>query len=224
MRSVAVARNLWGVIRVWPRIGRNFIELGWAVICPPLLAILTVTITNFYLEISPRENSDPTATHLLFPLMVGGMAVLLATVYFNCRAAGAPSAERPRIQGMLGISTAITLTVLAVAVTGQAERRQVSQASELVIFLCLPVLFVCAGLLWHAAAIIKGPFHRALMLIGFLTVTALVELWCDTKANRYPDERLFMLNSLLIALAFAIQLSAWSAKEFGRRQERTAHE
>ncbi|MFO1514830.1 MAG: hypothetical protein U1F83_18295 [Verrucomicrobiota bacterium] len=217
MRSTDAARIQTIVAHVWPQTGRRMFALAWAAICPPSLAILTVTITNFCLENTSRERSNATATNLLFPLMVGGMAILLAAIYFNCRTAETPAATNSRIQALIGISSAITLTVLAVAVTGQAERRQVSQASELVIFLCLPVLLVCAGLLWHATSIIRSPFRRALMLTGFLAATALVELWGDNQTQRNAEERLFMLNSMLVALAFAIQLVVWSAKEFGRR-------
>ena len=60
------------------------------------------------------------------------------------------------------------------------------------------------------------------MLLGFVIVTALVEALCVREIHRDADERLFMLNSLLIALAFAIHLSVWSARALGRRKKTVA--
>jgi len=194
-----------------------FFELTWAGMCPPLLAILTVFLANAWLESMATANSRATAATLLVPLMLAGMTILSAVIYFDCRAIEAFRSRAAKVRTTQGISAAITLVFLSVAMTAQAGQGQVSGGAALVMFLCLPVLFLCAGLLWHAATIIKSSFRRGLMLTGFVALTALVEWQSTSEVVRNAEERLFMLNSLLVAVAFAIQLSVWSTRALGRR-------
>jgi cytochrome bd-type quinol oxidase subunit 2 len=194
-----------------------FFELTWAGMCPPLLAVFAVVLANAWLENTATENSQVTTATLLVPLMFAGMTILTSAIYFDCRAIEAFRSRAARVRTTQGISAAITLIFLSVAKTAQAEQGQVPDTAALVLFLCLPVLFLCAGLLWHAATIIKSSFRRGLMLTGFVALTAFVE-WQSTSVDvRNAEERLFMMNSLLVAAAFAIQLSVWSTRALGRR-------
>lgn len=202
--------------RVLPRVGRMPFELVWAAICPPLVALLTVILGSEWWERVVPENSDVNPTHLLMPLMLGGMAVLSAVIYFDRRAVDAFHAHADRIRTTQGISAAITLIYLAVAVTALAGERRDSDAAVMVLFLCLPVLLVSAVFLWHTASMIQGFLRRALLLSGFVIITALVEWLSARGGSRDPEERMLTLHSLLIALAFAIHLSTWSTRALSR--------
>jgi hypothetical protein len=195
------------------------IELAWAALFPPLVAVLTVLLTVSLLGDGETRN---THADFLIPLMLGSMAVLCATIFFDCRATKAFRSRAAEVRTTQGISTGITLVFLAAVTTSQADHYRASDEAALILFLCLPVLFVCAGLLWHAATMIQSPFRRGLMLAGFVALTALVELQGFREVSRYADERLFMLNSLLVAAAFAVQLGIWSTRELGRRAKDAA--
>jgi len=198
-------------------VGRMSFELAWAAICSPMVAILVALLLEALRETALRVDITTARTGFLILLILGGMAVLASLIYFDCRAKEAFHSRADKVRVTQGVSTAITMIVLAVAVTAQADHHHTSEAAALVLFLCLPVLFICTGLLWHAATLIRSSFHRGLMLVGFVLATALVELLSARSTGRNSEERLFMLNSLLVALAFAIHLGAWSARALGRR-------
>ena len=197
------------------RVDRVSFELAWAAICPPLVATLVALAADALWGNDFRENSTTSTVSTLIPLMVGGMAVLSAVIFLDRRAVESFRSRADGLRITLGFSTAITLIFLSVIVTAQTERGD--EGAALVLFLCLPVLFTCGALLWHAATMLRSSFYRGLMLTGFVIITALVELLSAQKINRGVEERLFMLNSLLVALAFAIQLSVWSTRALRRR-------
>ena len=180
-----------------------------------MAATLVALLTDALWGSGARENSTATAVNTLIPLMVGGMAVFAAVIYLDCRAVKAFRSRAERLRATLGFSTAITLIFLAVIVTAQAEHSRVDEGAALVLFLCLPVLFTCGALLWHAATLMQRSFYRGLMLVGFVIATALVELLGTRDTGRHAEEQLFMWNSLLVALAFGIHLSVWSARLLG---------
>jgi len=191
-------------------------ELAWAAICPPLIALLTVILGSAWWGKVGPENSDVNPTRLLMPLMIGGMAVLSAVIYMDRRAVDAFHAQADRIRTTQGISAAVTMIFLVAAVTALAGERRDSDAAIMVLFLCLPVLLVSAGFLWHTASMIQGSLRRGLLLSGFVIITALVEWLSARGGSRDPEERMLTLHSLLIALAFAIHLSTWSTRALSR--------
>lgn len=217
MRSLVVRQNQPADVSGRLRLGRMSFEIAWAAIWPPLMAILVALIADVLWENAAHDNSESTTARQLMPLMLGGMAILSALIYFDCRAKEAFRSRADKIRTTQGISTAITMIFLAVAVVAQGDHRQASDTAALVLFLCLPVLFVCAGFLWHAATLIRGSFHRGLILVAFVITTALVELLSLREVHGNAEERLFMLNSLLVALAFAIHLGVWSTRALERR-------
>lgn len=196
------------------RDGRLPFELAWAAISSPMVAILVVGLLEVLRANATHAGVTPDETGCLFPMMLGGMAVLTAYIYFDCRAKVVIRSCADKVRGTLGVSTALTMIVLAVVATAQGDYSQTSEAAAFVLFLGLPVLFVCGGLLWHAATLIQSSFRRGLMLAGFVLATAFVEWLSTQNVGRNTEERLFMLNSLLVALAFGIHLSVWSARAF----------
>jgi len=141
--------------------------------------------------------------------MLGGTILISAMIALDCWAGENLGGAPDDFRSALVISTIVALTFLAVWVTAQAERNRVSYAGELVVFMCLPVLLVCAPLLWFSAQAIQRTPRRWLMLTVFVSATALVELHCLNTDHRNWEEQVFMVHSLLIALALALRLGTW---------------
>jgi cytochrome bd-type quinol oxidase subunit 2 len=149
--------------------------------------------------------------------MFGGAVILSGVICLDCWASQQLGEAANRFRSVLGVAASLSLTFLAVAVTAQAERNRVAYASEFVMFLCLPVLLVCAPLLWISAKAIRSTLRRLLMLAVFVTATALAELHSFNHDSRNLEEQLFSSHSLLIALALAIWLGSWGNQQFRQR-------
>jgi hypothetical protein len=84
----------------------------------------------------------------------------------------------------------------------------------MVLFLGLPTLLICGVLLWSTARGVKRRPLRALLLALFVLATAWAEAECRAGNHGDVDDRAFMLNSLLVALAVALRLCVWGAAGF----------
>jgi hypothetical protein len=191
--------------------------LVFAAICPPALAVLPGLLFANWIDIEAGDGSRASISQLLMPLMLGGTIILSAGITLECWVDANLGSMASEFRTVLGISTLVTLTLLAMSVTAQAERHRVSYAAEFVVFLCLPFLLVCAPLLWSSAKNIKNTRLRSLMLTLFTGATALIEWQCRIEDFRNAEEKLFTLHSLLIALALAIWLGAWGNTQFRQR-------
>jgi len=206
------------------RVGRMPFELAWAAVCSPLVAILVALLLEALRESPSYAGVTASGTGFLIPLMFAGMAVLASLIYFDCRAVEVFCSRAGMIRVTQGISAAITMIYLSVAVTADGDQRRASDAAAMVLFLGVPVLIACTGLLWHVATLIQNSLRRGLILVGFVTMTALLELLSAHSTGQNAEERLFMLHSLLVALAFGIHLGIWSTRVLGRACERPVHE
>jgi hypothetical protein len=217
MSVEAATQNPAGDRREAAHDARSLFELAWAAICPPSLAILTWILTGLWQDAGADEDSGKGISLLLFPLVLGGMTILAAVIYLDCRAVEKFRSAAGDIRVALGVSTAVTLIFLSVWTTAEAGRSHLQYAEELALFLCLPVLLVCTPLLWYSARAIELSYRRLVMMALFVCATALVELKCQSGNLGNAEEQLFMWHSLLVALALAILLGIWGAKEFRRR-------
>lgn len=203
------------------RAGRLSSEVAWAALWPPLVATLAFWLAGILWP--DAEQSSPGEGSVLPPLLLGGMAVLSALIYMDCRAKALFRSDAERVCVTQGIMTAIVMILLVVVAMAQAGNEPSGDVAPLVLFLGLPVLAVCGGCLWHAATLIQSSFWRGWLLVGFVIATAIVQLLSVRPVGRDPEERWFMLNSLLVALAFGVDLAIWSARQLNRTSERPSH-
>jgi len=180
-----------------------------ALICPPALTLLLGVLMGDWLETEPGNSSRANISQVLMPLMLGGTILLAAFISLDCWASEKLDSAAGEFRTALSLSTIVALTFLTVWATAQAERNHVSYAGELVVFMCLPLLLVCAPLLWFSAKAVQSALQRTLMLAVFTGATALVELQCYNQDYGNAEEQVFMVHSLLIALALALRLGTW---------------
>jgi len=192
-----------------------------ALIFPLPLALLLGWLAETFVANEIVTKPGTSLSEVLIPLILGGMVLVSAVIALDCWADEKLGAFISDFRTALAISTSVALTFLAVWVTAQAERNQVSDAAEFVLFLCLPVLLVCSPLLWFSARAIRGTPRRLLLLTVFLAACALVELHCLNRDYRNSEEQLFMLHSLLIAVALTLRLGTWWQGGGARLSNRT---
>jgi heme/copper-type cytochrome/quinol oxidase subunit 4 len=217
MRTEAAFVNPTNPVGPERRLNKAVSELVCALICPPVLTVLLGLIFEIWWESEAGGLSAASISQVLIPLMMGGTILLSAVIALECWAGEKLGTTASDFRTALGFSASVALTFLAVWVTAQAERNRVSAAAELVTFMCLPVLLVCALLLWFSAKAIQSTPRRLLMLTVFTSMTALLELQCHNKDYGNAEEQLFSLHSLLIALALGIRLCTWGHKQFRQR-------
>ena len=196
---------------------RHIFEMLLAFVCPPLLAITTVISMFVWLENVAGIQAFRGYSQILVPLSVTGAILLSTIILLDLRANERLSAlSAADVRLALCVSALVSLVFLAVWVTTQAGRDNSSYNGEIVMFICLPMLLVCAPLLWYSARAIQRTSLRVLLLAGFVTATVWAECQCQTANQGSPEERALMFNSLLVALALTIRLCAWGATEFRR--------
>ena len=200
----------WGVRR------NRVLEMLLGAVCPPLLTI-TAAIFAVWLEDLANGRSSRDDSQILTPLMIPGAVSLAVAIFLDLRAI-----ERlfvsvaADVRATLAASSFASLAFLAVWVTATARQKDVGYAGETVLFLCLPTLLICAVLWWFTARAVKRVALRALLLTGFVLATVWVEWQCQAENRGATEERVFMMNSLLVALAVAVRLCIWGATEFAR--------
>jgi len=188
----------------WPG---AWVRLPLLVVC--VLAVLLAALPEPRLRFA--EAHDPVA-HLLLLVMVPSMALVALAIELDVRLA---RTARPGIEGAresLAFATCFALALYVIWLGIAAEEAKVSYLTEIV-FVGMIVLAVSAPLLWFTARSLVGARQRALLLGGFVAVTAAVELSFDLRGGEV-EERMFTWHSLLIALALALRLGSWGLKEF----------
>jgi hypothetical protein len=197
-------------------------EMLLAALCGPLLALVALIVI--------LGNVDEWDIHqrqygFLMPLMIPGAVAVSAAIFLDCRAVQRLSnVAAADVRTVLSAITIGSLGLLSVWVTSQAGSVNRDEAGGIVIFLCLPTLLICASLLWYAARAIRQALPRALLLLAFIVATIGTEWRCEFGLRGSAEENLFMLHSMLVALAFALSLCAWGDRTFSRREQRTSHE
>lgn len=198
---------------------RQVIEIVWALVCPPLLALATVILMLGWLESVEGFRSFRGNSQLLLTLNVTGSVLLSAVILLDLRAFERLSAiGAANVRLALHVSALVSLVFLVVWVTTEAGRDNTSYSGEIVMFICLPTLFVCAPLLWFSARAIERTSLRVLLLALFVMATVWVEWQCQTENRSSTEESVLMFNSLLVALAFAIRLCVWGATEYRKAE------
>lgn len=149
------------------------------------------------------------------PLLVGGATLLCATIWLDLRLREQlATTDAMDLRTALSFSCLISLLFLSVWLTGEAGRHGVSDAAEIVLFLCLPMLLVSSCLLWFAAKVLKSRILRASLLIAFVLATDWAEQRFEATSGGDVIGRVFMLNSSLVALAITLRLCVWGAIEY----------
>ena len=194
---------------------REVVELLLALVCPPLLAIATVILILGWLENMEGFHTFRGNYQLLALLNVTGAVLLSGVILLDLRAAAKLSAlTAVDVRVALCVSALVTLLFLAVWVTAEAGHDNGFDCGAIVMFICLPMLLVCAPLLWYSARAIQRTSLRVFLLFGFVVATAWAEWQCQVENRSSTEERALMFNSLLVALAFAIRLCVWGAREY----------
>ena len=194
---------------------RYLFEWAWAAICPPLLGAVTWVLMLAWLEDVDGVRSLPSYSQALMPLMITGFMVLAAVILLDLRAIEKlPALVAADLRWVFCGSAMVSLLFVAVWITARAVREQPPYGDEMLMFVYLPTLLVCAPLLWFSARAIRRIRHRALVLAGFVSVTTWVELQCHAGSRGDLEERVLMFNSLIVALAVALRLCVWGATEF----------
>lgn len=194
---------------------RDVFEMLLALVCPPLLAITAVILILGWIEnVEGFVTSRDFAQNLVM-LNVTGAVLLSGVILLDLRAAQKLSAlAAADVRVALCMSALVSLLFLAVWMTSETERAGNPDLGAIVMFICLPMLLVCAPLLWYSARAVQRPSLRALMLAGFVMATVWAELQCQSERSNSAEDRVLMFNSLLVALAVAISLCVWGATEF----------
>src|SRR6266542_145254 len=185
---------------------RRRFEMLLATALPPLLTVVTAALTVWLGDLTNgRVSRDH--SQMLTPLMTAGAVVLAAAILLDLRALERlPARAAADIRGLLSTSSLGSLAFLAVWVTDQARHDQFRDAGATVLLLCLSTLSICGILLWSTAREIKRLPLRALMLALFVLATVWAEEQCRAGNRGDVEDRMFMLNSLLVALAVALRL------------------
>jgi len=203
-------------LRARDRAGDPVADLPWlgALVRLPLLvvcvlAVLLAVFPEPRLRFAEEHNS---VARLLLLVMVPSMALVVLAIELDVRLARTARAGIEGARESLAFATCFALALYAIWLGIAAEEARVRHLTEIV-FVGMIVLAVSAPLLWFTARSLAVPRQRAILLGGFVAVTAAVELSFDFRSGE-AEERMLTWHSLLIALALALRLVSWGLKEF----------
>ena len=118
-----------------------------------------------------------------------------------------------RVAGLFRASM-IGLSVLCVWAACDNQERHASDEGATIMFICLPTLLICGGLLWSALRNIPRISVQILTLMAFTLAMTRVELWIRSGSIGRWEDALIVSHSMLVALAAANWLCVWSWRTF----------
>lgn len=174
-----------------------------------VLVMLESTVLTQWLD----SNTRPP---LMGFLLVTGMTLASSTMIFGSLATRWFDSQMNEFRFALIVSALATLFALAVCGLIIATKVEHYNNYEQTLFASFPIFAFCIPALRLAVGNMKRIRTRTLTLGGFVAATVWVQSYVVKSDWDFNDEQSWSLNSLLIALAFAIALCAWGAKEFRR--------
>ena len=182
---------------------------------PPLLTIGTVIVILIGLEGGTGSHAFDRGSQASMFFNTTGVVLVFAGILLDLRARENSSALAAwDVRFTHCVSALFSLLFLVGWITGQAGLGDGSDFGTMVMFIFLPKLLVCTPLLWYSARVLRRTSLRVGLLASFVAATVWAESQGQAQNRGDFEERLLMVNSLLVAFAVAIALCVWGATEF----------